>query len=577
MNTLKELFYAVSEKDRRYDFDVLDTGKSFLLTLKKEVLQECKQLRALPELGAAKAGDEGYWILPRTISRVGEMQTFFTEREDVDYAYEKPMMSWYGIKKAGLCCLVRVYRNYWYKMHAIIKDNVYSVFPEFDFTVHDEAYDDIRIEVVMLPEDADYNAMARAEREIRLSRGEIVTLAEKCKRPAVEYARKYPLIRIRMGWKQSPSPVFHQTEQTEPDMFVACDFQRVCDIADELKRQGVEGAELQLVGWNRSGHDGRFPQLFPADPRLGGTEGLKKTIDYVKSLGYRISTHTNTIDCYTIADTFEWDDVVVRRDGNYHQCGHYSGGYAYHVCLEKQWKNTKRDLPQLAAMGEDGLHFTDVISIEVPDDCHAPGHPSTTENGVVYAQKIIEYTRGLFGGFSSEGCMDFALKDLDFGLYGTFGNGFGKKVIPVADRYLPLFEVAYHGTVLYNPTATTVNYTAQPPEERLSMILRGGKPAMYFYSKFRTGGQKNWMGENDLTCRTDEELRWSVARIKEAADEQLTLADMQLLFMDRYDILGNGIEIATYSDGSRIVGNFADEPVDFEGVSISAKGYVVLA
>ena len=30
-------------------------------------------------------------------------------------------------------------------------------------------------------------------------------------------------------------------------------------IADELKRQGVEGAELQLVGWNRSGHDGRFP------------------------------------------------------------------------------------------------------------------------------------------------------------------------------------------------------------------------------------------------------------------------------------------------------------------------------
>lgn len=109
------------------------------------------------------------------------------------------------------------------------------------------------------------------------------------------------------------------------------------------------------------------------------------------------------------------------------------------------------------------------------------------------------------------------------------------------------------------------------------MILRGGKPAMYFYSKFRTGGQKNWMGENDLTCRTDEELRWSVARIKEAADEQLTLADMQLLFMDRYDILGNGIEIATYSDGSRIVGNFADEPVDFEGVSISAKGYAVLA
>ena len=576
MDVLKDLFYAVNEKGDRFDFDCLDTGKSFLLTLKKEVLWKCKQLRALPELGNAVAGDEGYWILPRTISRVGEMQTFFVERADVDYAYEKPMLSWYGVKKAGLCCLMRVYRNYWYKMHAIIQDNNYSVFPEFDFTVHDEAYDDIRIEVVMLPETADYNDMARTERELRLERGEIVTLAEKCKRPAVEYARKYPLIRIRMGWKPSPSPVFHQTEQNEPEMFVACDFQRVRDIADELKRQGVEGAELQLVGWNRSGHDGRFPQLFPADPRLGGTEGLKKTIDYVKSLGYRISTHTNTIDCYPIADTFDWDDVVVQRDGNYRQAGHYSGGYAYHVCLEKQWKNTKRDLPQLAALGENGLHFTDVISIEIPDDCHAEGHPSSTENGVLYAQKIIEYTNGLFGGFSSEGCMDFALKDLDFGLYSTFGNGFGKKVIPVADRYLPLFEVSYHGTVLYNPTATTVNYTAQPPEERLSMIMRGGKPAMYFYSKFRTGGNGNWMGENDLTCATDEALQWSVARIKEAAEEQAALADMQLLFMERYDFFENGIQKATYSDGSAIVGNFTDAPVSYEGHTIPAWGYMVI-
>ncbi|MBE6702097.1 MAG: hypothetical protein E7585_01630 [Ruminococcaceae bacterium] len=379
-----------------------------------------------------------------------------------------------------------------------------------------------------------------------------------------------------MGWKPSPSPVLHQREANEPEMFVACDFKRVRDIADELKRQKVEGAELQLVGWNRSGHDGRFPQLFPADPRLGGDDELKKTIDYVKSLGYRISTHTNTIDSYEIADTFTWDDVVVNRDGSYNQTGHYSGGYAYHVCLEKQYKNTKRDLPALAALGENGLHFTDVISIVIPDDCHALEHPSSTANGIIYAQKILEYTSGLFGGFSSEGCMDFALKDLDFGLYATFGNGFGKKEIPVADRYLPLFEVAYHGIVLYNPTATTVNYTAQPVQERLSFILRGGRPAMYFYSKFRTGGQKNWMGENDLTCADDEALRWSVARIKEACDEHLRLADKQLLYMERYDILENGIEKATYSDGSAVVGNFSDKVALYEGKEIPAWGYVVI-
>ena len=67
-----------------------------------------------------------------------------------------------------------------------------------------------------------------------------------------------------------------------------------------------------------------------------------------------------------------------------------------------------------------------------------------------------------------------------------------------------------------------------------------------------------------------------MARIKEASDEQLTLADKYLLFMERYDILGNGIEKATYSDGSAIVGNFSDVAAVYEGREIPAWGYVVI-
>ena len=111
--------------------------------------------------------------------------------------------------------------------------------------------------------------------------------------------------------------------------------------------------------------------------------------------------------------------------------------------------------------------------------------------------------------------------------------------------------------------------------DRCFAFFPDGSVVQVFF-QFRTGSGINWMGENDLTCATDEALQWSVARIKEACDEQLSLCDKQLLFMDRYDILGNGIEIATYSDGSRIVGNFADEAMTFENISIPAKGYVVM-
>ena len=569
-------FRAVDETGRSYTFHTLLQRDSILLTLKKEDFAGASKLWLLPDLGTAKAGDEGYFILPRNINMVGDLQIRFIEREDVTYTYDKSILSAYGIKRPNLTAYLRIERNYQYGFEAKCEGGVYTATPVFDFTKHDAVYDDIRIELYLMGEDADYNDMARLEREVRLSRGEITTLREKCARPAVEYARKYPLIRIRMGWKPSPPTELHQTPETEPDMFVACDFARVRAIADELKRQGVAGAELQLVGWHRGGHDGRFPQLFPADPRLGGTEGLIETIDYVKSLGYRISTHTNTIDAYEIADTFTWDDIVLDRNGEKKLAGPYGGGQAYHVCLPKQLKNTKRDLPELAALGENGLHFTDVISIVIPDDCHSADHPSTTANGILYANEIIRYTQTLFEGFSSEGCMDFSLPHLDFGLYVTFGNGFGAKSVPICDRFLPFFEIAYHGILLYNPMSTTVNYPIKEKNERLALYLRGGKPSMYYYSKFRTGGAKNWMGETDLICNTEEELRESVACIKRAAEEYAPLADLQLCFIDRYEILDGGIEVAHYENGSRIVGNFAETAQTYEGRTLEAGELLIL-
>lgn len=570
--TIERIYKAFDETGKEYVFETERKGKSLFLTLKKELFADAKQLWVLKDLSEAHVGDEGYYLVPRAISMMGDIQTFFREREDETYVRDRPIMSMYALKLPHFCALIRIERNYKYAFEISVKDGVYGVAPMFDFedVKKDPVYDDIRIEIIELPLDAALGDFAKTERDIRLERGEIRTLREKCEADAVEYARKYSSIRIRMGWKPSPSPVFHQTLENEPDMFVACSFARVCDIADELKRQGVEGAELQLVGWNQSGHDGRFPQLFPADPRLGGDEGLKKTIEHVKSLGYRISLHTNLIDSYEIADTFTWDDVAVNRDGTYNQTGHYSGGYAYHVCLKKQLKNNRRDLPDVAALGLNGIHFTDVISIVEPDSCHAKDHVCYTKEGVELAQTIIKESRELMGAFSSEGTMDFALKDLDYGLYVSFGDGFGKKVIPFADRLLPFFELTYHGILLYNPISPTVNYPIKGDRDRLIYHLRGGKPTFYFYSKFRTGGQKNWMGEVDLTAETDEKLAESVSYVAEGAKEYLPRADRQFVFMKNYEAFESGVEVATYEDGCRVVGNFSESDAEYEGHTVHA-------
>lgn len=581
---MQYLWQAADETGKTYPFEQKETEDGLILILKKETFAQAKKLYLLEAPSAARAGADGYFIVPRGLRNTGDLCVDFRRRADAEWTQKDTVMAFYGIKKDGLCCLVRLGRTYRYGIRVRVRDGIYSVCAVVDFDVPadeeaqtDAPYADIRIEIVFLSPGSDYNDMAAKERALLLRRGEIVPLTEKCRRSAVEYARRYPLVRIRMGWKPSPSPVKHQTEETEPDMFVACTFRRVRELADALKKRGVAGAELQLVGWNRSGHDGRFPQLFPADERLGGDAGLRETIEYVKSLGYRISTHTNNIDAVEIADCFDWNDICVRKDGGYLQIGHYSGGLTYRVCPARQRKNAERELPKLASYGENGLHFTDVVSIVPPDLCFSAEHPVTSQAGVEAMQGLMRYTSDLFGGFSSEGCMDFAVKYIDYGLYVSFGDGFGHTHIPLCDRYLPIWELIYHGTVLYNPLSTTVNHPIKTPFDRLTQVMRGGRPTLYVYSRFRTGGAANWMGETDLTCDTEAALNRTADAVAQAlAEYGEEGARRQLLYMTRYDETGDGVACVTYSDGMRMAGNFSDSPRVFEGITIPPFAHIDL-
>ncbi|MBQ8551360.1 MAG: hypothetical protein IJ428_00945 [Clostridia bacterium] len=575
-------FRARDALGNEYEFEESKTEFGILLTLKKENIKAISNIYALGEFTAAKAGNGGFYAIPRNINQRGDILTRFDERPDCVHVQINPIMAFLGLKRDDVCCLVRIERNYKISFRVTIKEGEYKL--EAIFDLENEYIDpsanippeDIRIELVFLNKDADYNDMARAEREIRLSRGEILPLSEKCKREAVEYARKYPLVRIRMGWKPSPSPIKHQTVENEPPMHVACDFKRVRELADEFKRQGIKGAEFQLVGWNIKGHDGRWPQIFPIEEEFGGESEMIKTVEHVKSLGYEISTHTNLQDAYVIADNFSWNDIALNKNGEPIRTGDFSAGYPYFVCTGCQLERAKRDYPRIRVLGENGIHYTDIMSILMPEVCHNPMHPMTFKQGLDNIKESIDYQRELFGAFSSEGGIDAMLGHIDYGLYVTFGDSFGHRPAPIADEYIRLWEVAYHGTVLYNPSSPTINYPVKTPKERLDITMLGGKPSVYFYSKFRTGGAANWMGEVDFTCDTDEDMKKNVSLVKSALEDYEPLRHLQLVYMDRYDALGDGIEVATYSDGTRIVGNYTEEEKNFEGRVIKPFDYVMI-
>lgn len=539
-----------------------------------------------PEFEAV-VGDEGYYLMSGNEQTSGAAIVRFKSRAtDGEIVVFHPTLNFYAVGKSDATYVVMIDYTYWLRLKAVYSDGRYRIAVRIRLTDQPIA-DSVTLRVLKLGAGADYNDVARAVREYRLSKGEIRPLFEKCaERECVEYIRKYPLVRIRMGWKPVPPEVMHQTLENEPPMFVACTFERVRDIAKEMKAQGIEGAEISLVGWNVKGHDGRWPQVFPVEEELGGEDELRRTVEYVQALGYMITCHTNSVNHYEIADTFDIDDIAMLSDGSPQTYGKWAGGLCYNACPEIQVKYAERDLPRVAELGFRGPHYIDCLTNVRPDVCFNPKHPSTLRNSIARLREIMLISQREMGGFSSEGCRDFALGELDFSLYNSFRSNllpYSAKENGMVDEVVPLAELVYHGILLYNPSSATVNYTVKSSDAGAALALFGGRPVMYFYSSFIDPNSgmlasigTNWMGNEQLMCRTDEELRMSVEAIKRACDEYRELCDRQLVFIESYRSLADGVSAVKYDDGVEIVANFTDTEYEYKGNVLTAHSYKVI-
>lgn len=502
------------------------------------------------DFAVAESGEEGYLVLPRGRKGVGDDSLcFFRTRQDCEVVTEGPEMTMYGMIAKGRSFLAVVTgMTYDYELVAKVENQVYSVFPRF--LLHGrKPYERMEVRFERLPDEADYNDVAHAYRSYRMDRGELRPLkVRKEERRILEEAMRSPFIRIRMGWKPVPTPVLEQTPETEPEMKVACTFDDVIALMEECHRQGIRHAEFCLVGWNCKGHDGRWPQIFPVEPALGGEEKLREVIKRAKELGYLIVCHTNSTDAYSIAKNWDEEDLIRKADGKISQNEtSWSGGAMYDLCPAAALRQAEEMLPQVAALGFTGLHYIDVISTVPPRTCYSEKHPVTARQCVEYWRAIMRLSRKLFGGFSSEGGYDFAAPDMDFGLYISFGD----KGCPLSDCTVPLWQLVYHGIVMGNPYTTTVN----PDEEDwLKVVEYGGRPAIYFYSQFVTPkeGRDNWMGTLDYACHTGEEREKSVAGIAATCRAYEELAWLQEEFMERHRETAPGVYEILYSDGSII-------------------------
>ncbi len=462
------------------------------------------------------------------------------------------------------------------------KEGKYSFSYEYDLSKCG-AYEPLIIDFYPMPKGADdYSAMARRYREYLIETDQMPKMLKERvgENEHLVYAAKAPEIRIRQGWKPVPTPVEHQTLENEPEMRVAMTFDQVKDLIDELKRQGVDNAQLCLVGWNHKGHDGRYPTVFPVEPALGGEEKLRECIAYGEANGYRVVGHTNRTDIYEISS--DWNDgadAAKNPDGSLQKNRAWSGGLMYNICYKQS--HDKYFLgyePKIAELGFRGLEYVDVLSIIKPHVCYDPTHPCTRREGVEYANKMLQGLRDMFGGSQSEGGCYFVAKSLDYAMYVTMALNrlTNKEKYPHIDDYAPIWHIVFNGYLLHNPASQTVNFTLKEPAYALRNVEYAARPMFYFYSAFVDNPKKNWMGTADLTYKDKADLEKSVAAIKRGYDEFKKWEHLQFETLEQHDKLAEGVYCSTYSDGTRVVVNYSKKPYLFEDVEVAAENYAII-
>lgn len=512
----------------------------------------------MPEFAVAEYIDNGYMVAPRGGPYVKNsyMLCSFREQPDYEHIVEDSALPILGFLKNDICFVAIVAgMRFDYDTVVGVRNGRHYIYPRFKLD-GEGAYEDICVEYRYLyGDDANYSGMARAYREYQLSRGACIPLKERIKgNPALEYAARSMNVRIRLGMKPIPTPVLEQTPENEPEMVISCDFDRMRELIDEFRKQGIKHAELCLIGWNLKGHDGRYPDMFPVEDSLGGEEKLRSLISYGQSLGYQMTCHSNSSDAYSISSMWNPEDILMTKDKKISvDPNPWSGGRMYQLCPKVALEQARITLPKIAALGFRGIHYIDVISLHPPRKCYSDKHPLNKNGAVEINNGIMKLSKELFGGFSSEGGYDTNIGNLDFAL--VVHNNTMSEQIPICDRVIPLWELVYHGIVLHNTSWESESFNAIPDDNStenrrklLKNIEFGGRALIYFHHMFH--GHESEIGDGYSTA--PGKMEDSVKRAKEYYLEYEKLSYLQYEYMQSHRKISDGIFETVYSDGTKI-------------------------
>lgn len=551
----------------------------YRLTLKKEDIgADVKWIDVIPEFMTARKGDAGYWIDAR-----GAYGRF--DRESGSYENDRAgWMPIFGMKKGDSLWYGQVMK--WrcdYRFCVEAKDGVYRAYPRFGVEGvrrYYPVYQDIVVDYRRLDgAEADYVGYAKAYRRYQFENAGIRMARDRAKtNPVTRYLLDSFVIRISQHCRKQvlKDRTMRMTRANEQPLLVHMPFLITGDLMQQLHDAGVDRATFLSAGWTSGGYDGRYPDMFPVEPAIGGEDGFRALARRCRDLGFQMSAEVDYTEMYGPADRFNLDLACRYANGQFPNGGFWPGGLAYNLCTKKAldlgW--CQMDFARLRDVIGDGPLFFDVMSAIEPRRCGHPAHKVTGDDmGGVYSQ-LYDLAQKTMGGAASECGFDTGIRYLDYVNYLWHEIGFlrNNRFKGFQSGVFPVWELVYHGVVFYTSDRYLQNHTygnedrsngafdfgwgiydrKEDPYKALKHVEFGSRPILY-------------------THTFDD-----IPSIVKAFNEYKPVRHLQQEEMTGHRELCPDVFETSYGDGSRTVVNFSTAPVTAEGLAVPALGYVLV-
>ncbi len=530
----------------------------------REIPRDALYIDVIADDSRAKKGEEGWYVLAD-----GSFIEFTQDKGAHSCLRRMPLM---GFKTPrGSAAVVIKGLDLEADTAAESVNGNYALFPRFKIQdIHFDPYEDIVIDYYKLDgEDATYAGVGRVYRDYQLSRGEVRPLVERVKgNKTLKRAAESIYVRVKFSTRVRRG--VHHSKWADIPMTVQYTFEEGRQALDRIKKAGMDDVEFCFVGWQKGGHDGPYPDLFPIPEELGGEKGMIETINFGKKLGFQMTLHGNNHDAVQSASRYNKWDVAWDVKGNEYKYTMLPGGQVYFTCFQivnDRWVD--EDIEGIKRLGIDGVMHVDVTTARKPTTCNNPLHPNNRKQMADWQRKVSQKYIDAFGGFSSECGVDHIAGVTDYALYIVWEGGDARNP-KFVKTMVPLWQVVYHGIILsggpfyatidasyphdtekFSDSYKSFNYLGSNENRYLKMIEFGGRPSFYYI---------------DYKSK-------DYSPMKRAYDDYMKLRHLQYFFMEDHREIAKDVFLVKYSNGEEMVCNYRETPFEYNGKTVGAKSY----